>query len=158
MQAAEALLVGFLGAILLVTLGGFLFVLWRVDGRLKRIQELIAQLAPVLEASKPLVLALVRTSQTMNQTTEAIRGLSDLMVAGDRQPAPRPEWRHPSPPNPAFDIPAPPGEAGYLEQTDEELAEIERIAELREQGIEASPDRIPVPDFNLIRGDEGNHA
>ena len=42
MSVAEALLIGFLGAILLVAVIGFLFILWRVDRRLEKIHALIA--------------------------------------------------------------------------------------------------------------------
>jgi hypothetical protein len=147
MQAAEALLIGFLAAFLLVAVGAFVYLLWRIDGRLRNMQKAMAQV----------VMTVGRAVQTLNQTSEAIRGLSGLLVNTPAR-AVREEgepWQVAPPPvpNPAYEEYAAEGEAGYMEQTDEDLAEIERQQLLREQGIETDPDRIPVPEpsrINLI--------
>lgn len=173
LQPAESLLIGFLGALLLVAVGAFVFLLFRIDSRLKdlhaftgKVEIKLGQVTVALGQLNLIsagVTAVLKATAAMSQTTEAIRGLSALLVSPSRQEGGEeaPTWGRipgpppPIPPNPIFDAYAAPGESAILEQDEEELAELERQELLRQQGIETSPDRIPVPEpslINLIQG------
>jgi len=167
MQTAEALLIGFLGALLLVALLVLLYVLKRIDGRLDSIEQqvvamqkwlqtgtdVLCKVADELPTLRTLADALTRTARSMNQTTAAIRGISGLLVAPQTPAAEElgpAMWTRGAPPNPLFEQYASAQDSGYLEQTDEQLAEIERQNLLREQGIETDPLRIPAPGPGMI--------
>lgn len=170
MQTTEGILIGFLVALLVVGLGALLYLLHRLSAKLDSIETQVVsmrvwlqegtsalkQVAEQIAVLRTLANALGKNILAMDQTTEAIRGLSGLLVtpqAGATQPEPSPAmWMRGAPPlpNPLFDQFAKPEEAGYLEQTDEDLAEIERQNTLREQGIETDPLRIVQPDASKI--------
>lgn len=170
MQAIEGILIGFLVALLVVGLGALLYLLYRLSAKLDSIESQVLSMgvwlhdaigalnkvAEQLGALRTLTNALARSIASMDQTTEAIRGLSGLLVtpqSGQNPPDEPPAmWMRGAPPlpNPLFDQFAKPEEAGYLEQTDEDLAEIERQNTLREQGIETDPMRISQPDPSKI--------
>lgn len=167
MQPAEALLLGFIGAFALVVSAALIWVIHSIGSKVDdahktltafehRVNAAAATLQEIKESTQlltPAIRAVLHTAKAMNETSEAIRGLSSLMTnkPAEEQQAAAP-WRPggPSPANPLFDAFAPPEEAGYLEQTDEQLAEIERQDNLREQGIETDPMRIPKPDLDKM--------
>lgn len=160
-------MIGFLGALLLVALLALLYVMKGIADRLGSIEkqvvglqewaengtEVLGRVARELPILRKLVDVLTRTAASMNQTTEAIRGITGLLVAPATPAAEEPGpalWTRGAPPNPLFDQYASAQDSGYLEQTDEELAEIERQNNLREQGIETDPLRIPAPNREQI--------
>ena len=171
MQATEGILAGFLLALLVVGSGALLYLLHRLSAKLDSIEAQVVSMktwlregtnalnkvAEQIGVLRTLANALARSIDSMDQTTEAIRGLSGLLVTPQTGALPPQEpppamWTRGAPPlpNPLFDQFAKPEEAGYLEQTDEDLAEIERQNTLREQGIETDPLRIPQPDASKI--------
>ena len=161
MQPAEALLLGFLGVFALVVSAALIWVIHNVGQKVEQagkqvddLHALFVELHQSVMAIKestqllaPAIRAVMQTAKAMNDTSEAIRGLSNLMTnrPPEEPPAAASAWRGGAPPNPLFDNFAPPDEAGYIEQSDEDLAEIERQETLREQGIETDPLRIPKP-------------
>lgn len=167
---SEGMILGFGLALLLVAAGALLYLLYGLNGKQTAIvvhlamiercnadsYKILCKIVEQAQVFRSLAITLGGSITSMNQTTEAIRGLSGLLVTpqpGQNPPEEPPAmWMRGAPPlpNPLFDQFAKPEEAGYLEQTDEDLAEIERQNTLREQGIETDPLRIPQPDPSKI--------
>jgi hypothetical protein len=168
MQILVLLLFGILIGAVLLAAGVLLYQLLRqMMATVERVREAIAALekaARVFERSADMnasMIALVgvmrRSISSMESVSASIKVFTGLVLKDEGPPEPPPQepfssWRPggPPPPNPLYDSNASPDDAGYMEQTDEDLAEIERQNELREQGIETDPLRIQMPRADQI--------
>ena len=169
MLTATLIVFGILLGVSIAGTGFLLFFLLRqLSLTATRVQEAVKALevaakvfadsAQVSEGLIALVAVQRRAIASMESMTASIKVFTGIVL---REPPPAEAapadtfsgWRPggpPPPPNPLYEEDAAHADAGYLTQTDEELAEIERQAELREQGIETDPLRIRMPQPDQI--------
>jgi hypothetical protein len=162
MTSIGYLVLGILGGVailaVLLVLGWLIYILTQTAKQVQQVVKALERAAQVFEKSSDMsahIVALVGVQRRLISSTEsmtaAVKVFTGLVLKDDGeppppQPAPPPRWPGaPPPPIPQYDQYAEGNEAGVISQDDEDIAEIERQAELREQGVETDPLRIQLP-------------
>jgi hypothetical protein len=163
MTSIGYLVLGILGGVailaVLLVLGWLIFILTQTAKQVQQVVKALERAAQVFEKSSDMsahMVALVGVQRRLISSTEAmtaaVKVFTGLVLKDDSEPpppqqaAPPPRWPGaPPPPIPQYDRYAEDGEAGVISQDEEDIAELERQAELREQGVETDPLRIQLP-------------
>ena len=171
MATATLIVFGFLLGVVIAAVAVLMYLLLRqlsdtagkVDTAVKALEyaaQVFGQSANVSEGLIALVAVQRRSISALESMTASIKTFTGIVLREGPPPEAPPDssyqWRPggpPPPPNPAYEENASSEDAGYMEQDDEALAEIERQNELREQGIETDPLRIHLPDEKQINHD-----
>lgn len=170
MTSIGYLVLGILGGVailaVLLVLGWLIYILTHTAKQVQQVVKALERAAQVFEKSSDMsahIVALVGVQRRLISSTEsmtaAVKVFTGLVLKDDGEPpppppqqqAPSPRWPGaPPPPIPQYDNYADAGDAGVISQDDEDVAELERQAELREQGVETDPLRIQLPSPDQI--------
>jgi hypothetical protein len=168
MTNMEQLLSGvLLGAILLATV---LFLIgaakWvkKTNRQLQVLSDGVVRLAEVFEKSSDMTTSMIsltavvkRLISSTESMTAAVKTFASLLIQPSAASEPAediglgfPSRIPPMPPHPEYEQFAREEDSGVISQTDDEMADLDRQSELRKQGIETSPDLIPIPQAGQV--------